>query len=208
MSTKITNYVKFFAAGIFGYAAAAQTSAAFNIPSCFFALLFGFLLIYFEDYPVQGTGWLKKLPPLAFVVIMLALFVAYTHYPVLACVLQAFVGAFWGITVVELVLGAFRRKATANLKAASFAEEAESFSGTTSVPTAGLLAWIIHILVASLMGWFVGSILIPGSILALTGLVLPLAAKLPLGIGIGVFYLYAFRAGVDTAFPFRNGGWL
>jgi len=71
-----------------------------------------------------------------------------------------------------------------------------------------LLGWTIHILVAATMGWIFGYMLLPGISAQVFNFILPILARMTLGVTIGVLYLYCFRNDIDTAFPFKNGGWL
>jgi hypothetical protein len=70
------------------------------------------------------------------------------------------------------------------------------------------LGWLIHILFAALMGWFVGYLLIPALAFNLLHHLLSIAVRLVITGAVGALFLYAFRTGMDTAFPFKNGGWL
>ena len=71
-----------------------------------------------------------------------------------------------------------------------------------------VLGWTIHITLSALMGWFLGYMLIPGIGANIFGFVLPILIRVALGIGIGATYLFCYRNDIDTAFPFKNGGWL
>jgi hypothetical protein len=71
-----------------------------------------------------------------------------------------------------------------------------------------LLGWVIHIAFAVLMGWFIGYTLIPGVASILFAVAAPEWIRIALSVGCGAFYLYLYRSGFDTAFPFKNGGWL
>lgn len=71
-----------------------------------------------------------------------------------------------------------------------------------------VLGWTIHIGFAALMGWFMGYLVIPGTIALAFDVMSPEWVRIGLGIVIGAFYLYCYRKDIDTAFPFKNGGWL
>ncbi len=76
------------------------------------------------------------------------------------------------------------------------------------IKTNSPLGWIIHIVVSALMGWFFGFCVISGVISLLFAQATPEWIRVVLAIAVGGSYLYCYRKGVDTAFPFKNGGWL